>query len=79
MEWENVPDEVKEWMAFIGNFNPTVSEMEMMVKGYTHDENGDGGKTYLSAVDLKKLGNACLFTAFWLEIRRALAQQKQDG
>ncbi|NEH32634.1 hypothetical protein [Rhizobium ruizarguesonis] len=66
-------------MAFIGNFNPTVSELEMMVKGYTLDENGDGGKTYLSAVDLKKLGNACLYVAFWLETRRSLSQQKQEG
>lgn len=77
MNWNDIPAEVREKMKFLGDFAPVNNAAEKMMKGYKIDDNGEGGKEYISNADLRIIGNACFYMAAWLEIRAE--QQEREA
>jgi len=68
-EWNDLSKNTLEQMVFLGSFSPTFRPDEGLIKGYMADEDGTG-KCYLDAADLKRLAEACLEVAEWLEKRK---------
>ena len=68
-QWNELPEKTLYWMKVIGEFSPTVHKDNCEVKGYTLDEDGQGGKTYLTSTDLFEISVACEEVAQWLEDR----------
>ena len=72
MDWKNdISEEHREQMRFLGGFSPTNNVREKMVKGYMADDEGTG-KVYLRSDDLRLLASACVKVAFWLDKRADL-------
>jgi hypothetical protein len=55
-------------LEFLGNFHPTVTVQDRMVKGYMSDSDG-GGKVYLDPTDLRAMAEDLASVAEWLDQR----------
>jgi hypothetical protein len=65
-------------LEFLGNFHPTVTVQDRMVKGYMADDEGVG-KVYLSSQDLRKMAEDLESVAEWLDWRAYLAEHLGPG
>ena len=72
MNWTDLPAPVLETMKFIGEFYPTSNVDHKMVKGYVY-EDGEGGKVYLDANDLREMAEHFIAVADWLDKRAEAA------
>ena len=70
MEWKDLPERALENMKWLGNFGPTMSVADKLIKGFMHDEDG-GGKVYLSSSELMELSEDFVVVAKFLEERAA--------
>lgn len=69
MNWEqDISEEARETMKFLGNFSPTVHAKNKEVKGYMLDDDG-GCKVYLSSDDLREFAESFIEVANWLDKR----------
>jgi hypothetical protein len=70
MKWEDLSDGARRAMKELGNFGPTVSVDDRLVKGYTFDdESGRCVKTYFSPEDLREMAAGMDEVADWLDKR----------
>lgn len=60
-----------ETLTDLGNFGPTVHVQDKLMKGYMLDRDGEVGKTYLSASDMRRIAADLIEAADWLEARAA--------
>lgn len=58
-------------LKFLGCFTPTVNVRDRLVKGTMIGEDGEVGRTYLSADDLRLLGEGLITAADALDARAA--------
>lgn len=66
------------WMKWLGNFGPTVHAHNREMKGYKlDDEDGEGGKTYVTSAEFRKLAAACIEAADYLDKRAADSSSEQ--
>ncbi len=65
MKWDELSDNARAEMEWLGRFGPTNSKL--LLKGYRLDEDGDEGKAYLNASELRRIAAACLEVAAWME------------
>lgn len=63
-----------ETLTDLGNFGPTVNVQDKRMKGYMLDPDGQGGKTYWSASDMRRIAADLIEAADWLEARAAADQ-----
>lgn len=69
MNWEqDISEEAKETMKFLGGFSPTVNEKNKEVKGYMLDEDC-GCSVYLSSDELREMAESFIEVANWLDKR----------
>lgn len=68
-QWNELTPDTLEIMQDLGNFTPTSRIQDKLVKGYTYDDNGEGGKTYWSSDHLRDIVNACIEVADFLDER----------
>lgn len=55
-------------LEFLGNFGPTATVQDRMVKGWMADSEG-GGKVYLDSTDLRLMAEHLVSIAQWLDDR----------
>ena len=60
----------KEWLKFWGDCGPTVRVEDKTLKGYSYDREGTAS-FYVDADELRRMSEACLEVANWLEARAA--------
>jgi len=72
--WTEVSEVSRQWLKTIGDFGPTVHAKSRELKGYLHAEEGEDGRTYIDANELRELAAACVEAADWLDKRAALAE-----
>lgn len=77
--WESVSEEAREVMREMGHFSPTVHALNREVKGYMLGADGEAGKCYWTANDLRAFSAAFLEVALWLDIRAEVAKATGDG
>lgn len=78
IDWDELPSEVLDEMAFLGNFKPTAHSQNREVKGYMHADDSEDGRVYLDSNDLRRLAAACIHVADWLDVRAAHDAEKRD-
>ena len=71
MEWTDVSEDARDWLEMLGHFSPTVHAQNRELKGCLHHEDGEDGRTYLDAGDLRNIAAACNEAADWLDKRAA--------
>lgn len=69
MEWDDVSEDARDWLRMLGNFSPTVHTAQRELKGYVHCDEGEDGRIYLEAKDLRKIAAAFVEAADWLDKR----------
>jgi len=72
MNWNDLPAPALETMKSLGNFSPTSNCDQKMVKGYVY-EDGEVGKCYLNANDLRDMAQDLIVVADWLDKRAEAA------
>jgi hypothetical protein len=71
MEWSDVSYDARVWLDALGSFGPTVHADRRELKGLVHCEEGEDGRTYLDADELRKIAAAFTEAADWLDNRAA--------
>ena len=69
-EWTDLPEDVRGWMDFIGNYAPTVRAASRELKGMAYDtDDGERYGSYLDADEMRAIAAACVVVADWLDAR----------
>lgn len=78
MDWNlDVSEKTRKLMHELGCFSPTTRPEEGFVKGCLVGKYGESEEFYLDSKDLRDFAAAILETAYFLEARKEIANDKQ--
>lgn len=79
MDWNELPQETRDWMEFIGDFRPTSRMDSRQLFGFFGDDWGCDNDQVIDANQLRELAAACIEVADWLDRRAEHSQFDIDA